>query len=168
MGAWKIRFRYFDLGDGWLPLPRGDRLEHTRIAIRLVRAIQNRRAIRFQHHKHEDVDRGSSQRVAARRGVWISLTCTSVETDRMDGRQLVALGYGSCCRVSIAIDAHRAGDHHAALQQVYAAEGRSLARTPVCARATHKFSHPQYRGNGWQQTLASLQRFLHRIRTISK
>src|ERR1043166_139223 len=158
MGAWKIRYKfgYFDLGDGWLPLPRGDHLEHTRIAIRLVRAIQNRGAIRFQHRKHEDVDRGSSQRVAAHHGVWISLTRVGVETDRMDRRQLVALGGGCCCRVSIAIDAHCAGDHHAALQQIYAAGGRSLARTPVCAGATHKFSHPEYRGHGWQQTLASL------------
>ena len=144
MGAWKIqcKFRYFDLGDGWLPLPRRHHLEHTRIAIRLVRAIQNRRAIRFQHHEHEDVDRGSSERIAARRVVWIPIACTGVETDRVDGRKLVALGSGSCHRVSIARAAHRACDHHAALQQVHAAAERSVTRAPVCTGAAHKIFPP--------------------------
>src|SRR4029077_10576435 len=96
MGVWKIqcKFRYFDIGDGRLSLRHGDRVEHTGIAIRLVRAIQNRRAIRFQHHYHEDVDCGSSQRIADRYAVWLSVACTGVETDRMDRRQLVALGCG--------------------------------------------------------------------------
>jgi len=60
------------------------------------------------------------------------------------------------------------GDH-AAFQQVHAAAGGfHLARTPLCAGAAHRFSNPQHRSNGRQQTVASLQRLLHRIRTFSQ
>src|SRR5438270_79094 len=32
----------------------------------------------------------------------------------------------------------------------------------------HRLSHAQYRSDGWQQTLAPLQRVLHRVRAFSK
>src|SRR5437773_11518535 len=118
MGIWKIQreLRQFDLGDGWFFLRYRHRVEHPRIALRLVRAIQTRRAIWVQHDKHEDVDPRSRERISARGAARVSGACAGVETDRVDWRKLVALGGGGCHRVSIAPAAHRAGNHYAALQ----------------------------------------------------
>jgi hypothetical protein len=46
---WKIQreLRHFNVGHGWFSLHYSHRVEHPRIAVRLVRAIQTRRAIRF-------------------------------------------------------------------------------------------------------------------------
>ena len=43
-----------------------------------------------------------------------------------------------------------------------------LARTPFCTGAAHPFSNRQHRSNGRQQTVASLQCILHRVRTFSQ
>src|SRR6266542_631664 len=103
MGIWKIQRerRHLDLGDGWFSLRHRHRLEHPRIAIRLVRAIQARRAIWFQHHNHEDVDPRSCERIAACGPARLSTAYAGVETDRMDWRNLVALGGGGGHRVSV-------------------------------------------------------------------
>src|SRR5581483_11772213 len=101
------------------------------------------------------MDHGSSQRFAAHPGVWISVTPAGLETARMDRRQLVVLGCGSCCRVSTVCTLYRAGNHHAAIQQVYATDGRHIAPTPLCTGATHKFPNQPDRSDGWQQTFAS-------------
>ena len=92
----------------------------------------------------------SSQRISARGVAWLSVACAGVETDRVDWHKLVDLGGGGCHRVPIASAAHRAGNHHAAFQQVHAAAGRSVARTPLCTGAAHPFSHAQHRSDGRQ------------------
>src|SRR5436309_12250461 len=104
MGVWKIQreLRQFDLGDGWFSLRYRHRVEHPRIALRLVRAIQTRRAIRVQHDKHQDVDPRSCETISARGAARISAACGGVKTDRVDRRKLVALGGGGCHRISIA------------------------------------------------------------------
>src|SRR5438046_2459956 len=104
MGVWKIQreLRQFDLCDGWFSLRYRHRVEHARIALRLVRAIQTRMAIRVQHDKHEDVDPRSCERISARGPARVSAACAGVETDRVDWRKLVALGSGGCHGVSIA------------------------------------------------------------------
>ena len=76
--------------------------------------------------------------------------------DRLDWPKLLDLGSGGRDRVQIALAADRPCGHHAALQQVHAATGWLVARTPLCTGAAHRFSNPQHRSNGWQQTVASL------------
>ena len=99
----------------------------------------------------------------------VSIACAGVEADRVDWPKLVDLGSGGRDRVPIAFAADCPCSDHAALQQVHAAAGRfHLARTPLCAGAAHRFPNPQHRSNGRQQTVASLQRLLHRIRTFSQ
>src|SRR5678816_3060976 len=97
MGVWKIQRepRHVDLGHGWFSLSYRHRVEHPGIAVRLVRAIQNRRAIRFQHHKQEDVDHRSYQSIVPRTAARLSVAGTGVETDRVDWHKLVALGVGA-------------------------------------------------------------------------
>src|SRR5947208_4058113 len=108
MGVWKIQpeLRQLNLGDGWFPLRSRHRVKHPRIAVRLVRAIQTRRAIRFQHHDYEDVGARSCERISARVAARVSVACPGLETDRMDWRKLVALGGGGRHRISIAPAAH--------------------------------------------------------------
>ena len=106
---------------------------------------------------------------SARRVARVSIACAGVEADRVDWPELVDLGGGAGYRVSIALAAHCACGDHAALQQVHAAAGGlHLARTPLCTGAADGFSNPQHRSNGWQQTVASLQCLLHRVRTFSQ
>src|SRR5881409_2162010 len=128
MGVWKIQrereLRKFDLGDGWFSLRYRHRVEHSRTALRLVRAIQTRRAIWVQHDKHEDVDPRSCERISARGPARVSAACAGVETDRVDWRKLVALGSGGCHRVSIVPAARCAGGDYAAFQQVHTAAER--------------------------------------------
>src|SRR4029453_1723514 len=121
MGVWEIQRErwHFRLDDGWLSLRHRNRVEPSRTAVRLVRAIQTRRAIRFQHHKHEDVDRRSYQRIVARSAARLSDACAGLETDRVDWRELVDLGSCGCYRVSAASASCRAGAYHAAFQPIY-------------------------------------------------
>src|SRR5438093_4857941 len=104
MGVWKIQREpwHVEPGDGWFSLSYRHRVEHPGIAVRMVRAIQNRRAIRFQHHKPEDVDRRSYQRIAPCTAAGLSVAGSGVETGRVDWHKLVALGSGGCRRLSVA------------------------------------------------------------------
>src|SRR5207245_9103921 len=87
-------------------------------------------AIRFQYHADEDVGARSCKRISARGTARVSTAGTGIETDRVDRRELVALGRGGCHRVSIAATTHRPGDHHAAFQHIHAPIGRSIAPAP--------------------------------------
>src|SRR5262249_55999324 len=103
MGIWKIRGELWRvcLGNGQFPLRYRHRFKHTRIAFRVVRTIQTRRAIRLQHDDDEDVDGRSCKRISTGAGARLPAAGAGLETDRVDWRKLVALGCGSCHRVSI-------------------------------------------------------------------
>src|SRR5262249_26229259 len=119
--------------------------KHPQSAIRVVRAVQTRRAIRLQHDYAENVGARSCEGIFARCVARISLTCVCVEADRVDWPKLVDLGGGAGYRVSIALNAHCACNDHAALQQVHAApRGLHLTRTSFCTGTAHRFSDTQY------------------------
>ena len=61
-----------------------------------------------------------------------------------------------------------AGPDPAAVQQVHAAAGRQPARTPAEAGRAHPVPRPEHPGHGRQQTVAALQRVLHRVRQVSE
>src|SRR5438477_11165925 len=139
---------HVDPGDGWFSLSCRNRVEPPGIAVRVVRAIQNRTAIWFQHHKPEDVDRRSHQGITPRIAARLSAASVDIDTDRMDRHELVALGGGGCHRVPIASAPGRASDHHAAFQQVHATARRRIAPTPFCTGAAYPFSYAQHRSDG--------------------
>src|SRR5438046_10200704 len=120
MGVWKIQREpwHVDPGDGWFSLSYRHRIEHPGIAVRLVHTIQNRTAIRLQHHRHEDVDRRSYQGITPRIAARLSAASAGVETHRIDWHELVPLCVCGCHLLSIASAADRAGAHHAASQHV--------------------------------------------------
>src|SRR5437667_12187371 len=122
MGVWKIQREpwHVEPGDGWFSLSYRHRVEHPGIAVRLVHTIQNRTAIRLQHHRHEDVDRRSYQGITPRIAARLSAASAGVQTDRMDWHELVALGGCGYHLLSIAPTPDRAGVHHAAFRQVHA------------------------------------------------
>src|SRR5207253_1586712 len=61
---------------------------------------------------------------------------------------LLPWGCGGCHRLTIASAADRAGDHHAAFQQVHATARRRIAPTPFCTGAAYPFSYAQHRSDG--------------------
>src|SRR5579885_649142 len=110
----------------------------------MVRAVQTRGSIWFQHDYGEDMAARSCEGIVARVVARLSIACAGVKADRMERPKLVDLGCARRHRVSVPVNLHRPCGDHAALQQIYSAAGRITAPTSLRTGVAHGFSNAQH------------------------